>query len=256
MRHAHAGHSCRGRSWSWSPWRCEHEPRAAPRRSPQEHPQAERRGRARAARSASARRACSSSAWSRARRRQDGAPRADPHPAAPGATGWRRWWATSPPRTTPPGWRAAARRCEQITTGTVCHLEAAMVADGARGLGRSTSSTSCSSRTSATWSARRPTTWARTCASSLLSVTEGEDKPLKYPTIFNSADVALVTKIDLADAVEFDRAAARGQHPGRAAGHGRDPSSAKTGDGMDEFLGLLERQPRRHPRRANRGSAP
>lgn len=38
----------------------------------------------------------------------------------------------------------------------------------------------------------------------LLSVSEGEDKPLKYPTIFNSADVAIVTKADLAVAVEFD----------------------------------------------------
>ncbi len=38
----------------------------------------------------------------------------------------------------------------------------------------------------------------------LLSVTEGEDKPLKYPTIFNSADVAVITKMDLAAAVEFD----------------------------------------------------
>ncbi len=35
----------------------------------------------------------------------------------------------------------------------------------------------------------------------LMSVTEGEDKPLKYPTIFNTADIAVVTKIDLADAV-------------------------------------------------------
>ena len=42
----------------------------------------------------------------------------------------------------------------------------------------------------------------------LLSVTEGEDKPLKYPTMFNSADVAVITKIDLADACEFDRAVA------------------------------------------------
>src|ERR1700680_4973753 len=38
----------------------------------------------------------------------------------------------------------------------------------------------------------------------LLSVTEGEDKPLKYPTIFNTADVAMITKMDLAAAVEFD----------------------------------------------------
>jgi hydrogenase nickel incorporation protein HypB len=42
----------------------------------------------------------------------------------------------------------------------------------------------------------------------MLSVTEGEDKPLKYPTMFNSADVAVITKIDLADTCEFDRAAA------------------------------------------------
>ena len=42
----------------------------------------------------------------------------------------------------------------------------------------------------------------------LLSVTEGEDKPLKYPTIFNSADAAIITKIDLAEVCEFDRAAA------------------------------------------------
>ena len=38
----------------------------------------------------------------------------------------------------------------------------------------------------------------------LISVTEGEDKPLKYPSIFNSADVAVITKIDLLRAVEFD----------------------------------------------------
>ena len=42
----------------------------------------------------------------------------------------------------------------------------------------------------------------------LLSVTEGEDKPLKYPTIFNTADLAVLTKMDLADAVEFDLVAA------------------------------------------------
>jgi hydrogenase nickel incorporation protein HypB len=38
----------------------------------------------------------------------------------------------------------------------------------------------------------------------LVSTTEGEDKPLKYPTIFNSADVAVVTKLDLAEAAGFD----------------------------------------------------
>lgn len=39
----------------------------------------------------------------------------------------------------------------------------------------------------------------------LMSVTEGEDKPLKYPTMFNSADVCVISKIDLAEAVEFNK---------------------------------------------------
>lgn len=38
----------------------------------------------------------------------------------------------------------------------------------------------------------------------LLSVTEGEDKPLKYPQMFNSADLVLITKMDLAEPCEFD----------------------------------------------------
>lgn len=39
----------------------------------------------------------------------------------------------------------------------------------------------------------------------LMSVTEGEDKPLKYPTLFKSADAVVISKTDLATAVEFDR---------------------------------------------------
>lgn len=52
----------------------------------------------------------------------------------------------------------------------------------------------------------------------LLSVTEGEDKPLKYPQMFHSADIAVITKTDLAEPCEFDEAAARSNidqvHPG------------------------------------------
>lgn len=52
----------------------------------------------------------------------------------------------------------------------------------------------------------------------LLSVTEGEDKPLKYPQIFHSSDLAIITKIDLAEPCEFDRLAALANidavHPG------------------------------------------
>ncbi len=74
----------------------------------------------------------------------------------------------------------------------------------------------------------------------LLSVTEGEDKPLKYPTMFNSADVALITKMDLAEACEFDREAAH------AAIHEVRPGmtilevSSKRGTGMAAWMTLLQ----------------
>ena len=73
----------------------------------------------------------------------------------------------------------------------------------------------------------------------LLSVTEGEDKPLKYPTIFNSADVAIVTKTDLAGAVEFDRESARRNVQAVRPGMRVFELSAKTGEGMDEYLRFL-----------------
>jgi hydrogenase nickel incorporation protein HypB len=126
----------------------------------------------------------------------------------------------------------------QIITGTLCHLEAAMVQNALQG-----------------WDLNQldflfiENVGNLVCPSSydlgedlrlvLLSVTEGEDKPLKYPTIFNSADVAVVTKMDLAGAVEFDEAAAiRNIHAVRP---GMDvlKLSTKTGDGMRAFLDFL-----------------
>ena len=73
----------------------------------------------------------------------------------------------------------------------------------------------------------------------LLSVTEGEDKPLKYPTIFNSADVAIVTKTDLADAVEFDLAAVESNIQRVRPGMRLLTVSAKRGTGFDDWLGYL-----------------
>src|SRR5580704_455825 len=128
---------------------------------------------------------------------------------------------------------------KQITTGTLCHLEAAMVQKALE-----------------EWDLNQldflfiENVGNLVCPSSydlgenlrlvLLSVTEGEDKPLKYPTIFNSADVALITKMDLAGAVEFD-AAALGRNiqavrPGMPVLH----VSSKTGDGMNDYLAFLE----------------
>lgn len=73
----------------------------------------------------------------------------------------------------------------------------------------------------------------------LLSVTEGEDKPLKYPTLYNSADVAVLTKIDIADAVGFDRASALRSITEIRPGIRIFETSAKTGVGMAEWLAYL-----------------
>ena len=79
-----------------------------------------------------------------------------------------------------------------------------------------------------------------------VSVTEGEDKPRKYPTIFNTADIALITKIDLAEAVGFDRAAALESVQSVRPGMKVLEISAKTGQGMTDLIELLEAGRRRH----------
>jgi hydrogenase nickel incorporation protein HypB len=73
----------------------------------------------------------------------------------------------------------------------------------------------------------------------LLSVTEGEDKPLKYPNIFNSADVAIITKMDIAEACEFDLETATVNLQSVRPGMRILTTSAKSGAGMDEWLAYL-----------------
>jgi hydrogenase nickel incorporation protein HypB len=76
----------------------------------------------------------------------------------------------------------------------------------------------------------------------LLSVTEGEDKPLKYPTMFNSADAAVITKMDLAAPCEFNRELAIKNIREIRPGIRIFETSAKTGAGFDEWLGYLADQ--------------
>jgi hydrogenase nickel incorporation protein HypB len=74
----------------------------------------------------------------------------------------------------------------------------------------------------------------------LLSVTEGEDKPRKYPVIFLNADLVLVTKTDLAEAVGFDRETALA-HIRQAAPKAHILEvSAKTGTGFDAWLAWIQ----------------
>ncbi|QVL32453.1 hydrogenase nickel incorporation protein HypB [Telmatocola sphagniphila] len=80
----------------------------------------------------------------------------------------------------------------------------------------------------------------------LLSVTEGEDKPLKYPTLFHSADVTLFTKIDLAKVCEFDADLALRHVQAVRPSMRVLSTSAKTGEGLTEWLKLLQDR-RSHP---------
>lgn len=129
----------------------------------------------------------------------------------------------------------------QITTGTLCHLEAAMI-----------------ERALDEWKLEDldflfiENVGNLVCPSSydlgenlrlvLISVTEGEDKPRKYPTIFNSADVAVVTKTDLAGAVEFDWSAVIDNIQAVRPGMQIFKVSAKTGEGMGDYLEFLAAQ--------------
>jgi hydrogenase nickel incorporation protein HypB len=73
-------------------------------------------------------------------------------------------------------------------------------------------------------------------------VTEGEDKPLKYPTLFNSADAAVITKMDIAEPCGFDRDEALKNINEIRPGIRIFETSAKTGAGMEEWLGYLAEQ--------------
>lgn len=92
----------------------------------------------------------------------------------------------------------------QITTGTVCHLDAQMVESALHDWNldaldvlfiENVGNLVCPASYDLGEHARVV----------LMAVTEGEDKPRKYPTIFDTADVALITKVDLAEAVHFKR---------------------------------------------------
>jgi len=127
---------------------------------------------------------------------------------------------------------------KQITTGTLCHLEAAMI-----------------DKALEDWNLDEidflfiENVGNLVCPASydlgenlrlvLLSVTEGEDKPLKYPTIFNSSDIAIVTKVDLAEAVEFDWSVANANIQAVRPGMQVLRVSSKTGEGMEEWLAAL-----------------
>ena len=129
----------------------------------------------------------------------------------------------------------------QITTGTVCHLEAEMVAHALKQLDlkgldlliiENVGNLVC------------PASYdlGEDLRVVLLSVTEGEDKPLKYPPLFQSAGAAVVSKMDLATACDYNRDTALANLRRLAPNAPVFELSAKTGQGMDAWCEFLIQQ--------------
>ena len=74
------------------------------------------------------------------------------------------------------------------------------------------------------------------------SVTEGEEKPLKYPLMFRSVDLVLVNKVDLLEHLDFDLEQFIGNLEAVNPGVERILISARTGQGVDEWCSWLERR--------------
>jgi hydrogenase nickel incorporation protein HypB len=127
----------------------------------------------------------------------------------------------------------------QITTGTACHLDAHMVQHALEHLEldkldilfiENVGNLVCPASFDLGEDHRVVVT----------SVTEGEDKPLKYPVIFHDADIVLMNKTDLAEAVQFNRADALANVQHVAPRARLFEMSAKTGDGMEAWYACLD----------------
>ena len=126
----------------------------------------------------------------------------------------------------------------QVTTGTMCHLEAEMVAKAAGDLDLNALDVLIIENVG---NLVCPAAYdlGEDFRVVLLSVTEGEDKPLKYPPVFQAADVVLISKIDLAEPCGFDRESALRNLRKMAPKAEILEVSAKTGQGMSAWLELL-----------------
>ena len=126
----------------------------------------------------------------------------------------------------------------QISTGTTCHLEADMVEGALDGWDLSALDVLFIENVG---NLVCPASWdlGEAARVVLLSTTEGEDKPRKYPTIFNTADVAVLTKMDLADVLDFDRAAAVASVHDVRPGLEILDTSVRGEPGLDAWLGWL-----------------
>ena len=137
--------------------------------------------------------------------------------------------------------RAAGAPAVQVNTGTGCHLEADMVM---RGLGELRPPARSMVLIENVGNLVCPALFdlGERAKVVILSVTEGEDKPHKYPHMFRAASLLLISKLDLLPHVEFDiervTAAARAVNPAL----GVLCVSARTGEGMAQWYDWLRRE--------------
>jgi len=137
--------------------------------------------------------------------------------------------------------RAAGAPAVQVNTGTGCHLEAEMVARGLAELKPPPGSVVMIENVG---NLVCPALFdlGERAKVVILSVTEGEDKPLKYPHMFRAAEIMILNKIDLLPHVEFDVARtianALKVNPGITALR----LSAKTGEGLEAWYRWLRRE--------------
>ncbi len=126
----------------------------------------------------------------------------------------------------------------QLHTGGMCHLDAAMTAQGLEGLdGAGLDLVFLENIGNLICPADFDTGAAANVM--ILSVPEGDDKPLKYPLMFSVCDVLLINKIDAALYFDFDIAACIARAKALNPGILIFPISAKTGEGLDAWVAWL-----------------
>ena len=126
----------------------------------------------------------------------------------------------------------------QLHTGGMCHLDADMCAQGLDGLAAGDADLVFLENVGNLVCPAEFDTGASVNVV-ILSVPEGDDKPLKYPLMFEVTDLVLVNKIDVAPYFDFDLDKCRANVAMRNPNARVIPVSAKTGEGMDEWAGYL-----------------
>ena len=132
-------------------------------------------------------------------------------------------------------------RAIQLHTGGMCHLDADMTRQGVRELGTADLDLAILENVgNLVCPAEFDTGSVKNAV--ILSVPEGHDKPLKYPLMFEVADVMLINKIDVLPYFDFDMDKvveyAHMRHPGLEI----FPICAKTGEGVDAFCDWLRKE--------------